>query len=48
MSQEIALDVQNVTNHKNPIYMQFDPETGKEDFMYQLGIYPMMQYRIIF
>jgi hypothetical protein len=48
MSQEIALDVQNVTNHKNPIYMQFDPNTGKEDFMYQLGIYPMMQYRIIF
>jgi hypothetical protein len=48
ISQEVALDVQNITNHKNPIYMQFDPETGQEEFMYQLGIFPMMQYRIIF
>ena len=48
ISQEVALDVQNITNHKNPIYMQFDPESGKEEFMYQLGVFPMMQYRVIF
>jgi hypothetical protein len=47
-SQEVALDVQNVTNHKNPIYMKYNPVTGQDDFMYQLGIFPMMQYRITF
>jgi hypothetical protein len=48
ISQEVALDVQNITNHKNPIYMTYNPETGKEEFMYQLGIFPMMQYRVVF
>jgi hypothetical protein len=48
ISQEIAFDIQNVTNHKNPIYMEYDPETGQEEFIYQLGFFPMMQYRIIF
>jgi hypothetical protein len=48
VSHEIALDVQNVTNHKNPIYMQYDKATGEEEFMYQLGIFPMMQYRVTF
>jgi hypothetical protein len=48
ISQEVALDVQNITNHKNPIYMQYDIESGQEEFMYQLGIFPMMQYRVIF
>jgi hypothetical protein len=48
VSQEIVLDVQNITNHKNPIYMQYNPDTGEEEFMYQLGFFPMMQYRIIF
>jgi hypothetical protein len=48
ISQEVALDIQNITNHKNPIYMTYNKETGQEEFMYQLGIFPMMQYRIIF
>jgi len=48
LSQEVALDVQNITNHKNPIYMQYDTKTGEEEFIYQLGFFPMMQYRVIF
>ena len=48
ISQEVALDIQNITNHKNPIYMQYDTKTGEEEFMYQLGFFPMMQYRVIF
>jgi hypothetical protein len=48
VSQEVALDIQNVTNHQNPIYMEYDTKTGNEEFVYQLGIFPMMQYRVIF
>ncbi len=47
-SQEFAFDIQNVTDHKNPYMMMYNPQTGKEEMIYQLGIFPMMQYRIIF
>jgi hypothetical protein len=47
-SQEFAFDVQNITNRSNPLYMQYDPKNGKTEFVNQLGIFPMMQYRIIF
>jgi hypothetical protein len=47
-SQEFAFDIQNITNRSNPLYLQYNPKTGKTDFISQLGIFPMMQYRIIF
>ncbi len=47
-SQEFAFDIQNITNHKNPLYMQYNPKTGETEFVNQLGIFPMMQYRIVF
>jgi len=47
-SQEFAFDVQNVTNRSNPLYMQYNPKTGTTEFVSQLGIFPMMQYRIVF
>jgi hypothetical protein len=47
-SHEWAFDVQNITNHKNPLYMQYNEDTGKTEFVNQLSIYPMMQYRIVF
>jgi hypothetical protein len=47
-SQEVAFDVQNLTNRKNPLYMQYNNNTGKTEFVNQLTIYPMMQYRIVF
>jgi hypothetical protein len=47
-SQEFAFDIQNITNRSNPLYMQYDPKTQKTEFVNQLGIFPMMQYRIIF
>ena len=47
-SQEFAFDVQNITNRSNPLYMQYNPETGETEFVNQLGIFPMMQYRIVF
>jgi len=48
VSQELAFDIQNFINHKNPYMMTFNVETGKEEMIYQLGIFPMVQYRIVF
>ena len=47
-SQEIEFDIQNLTNRANPLYMQYNPNTGKTETIYQLRIYPMMQYRVTF
>ena len=48
VSQEMAIDIRNVTNHKNPYMMVFNTTTGEEAMINQLGIYPIAQYRIIF
>lgn len=48
VSHEFVFDIQNFTNHKNPLYMKFNTKTGKEETVYQLGLFPMPQYRIIF
>ncbi|MBN1791531.1 MAG: TonB-dependent receptor [Bacteroidales bacterium] len=47
-SQEFAFDIQNVTNRKNPLYMQYNKKTGKTEFINQLTIFPVVQYRIMF
>ncbi|MEA3495196.1 MAG: TonB-dependent receptor [Bacteroidota bacterium] len=47
-SQELAFDIQNFINRKNPYMMIFDTETVKEEMIYQLGIFPMVQYRVVF
>ncbi len=47
-TQEWALDVQNVTNNDNPLAVSFDWRTGNERVINQLGIFPLLQYRITF
>jgi hypothetical protein len=47
-SQEFGVDVQNVTNHNNPLFANYNLKTGKIDLVNQLGIFPMVQYKIIF
>jgi len=48
VTQEWALDVQNVTNNQNPFGQEFDPQTGEAVTTYQLGLFPMVLYRITF
>ena len=48
LSQEWAFDIQNVTDHKNPYTIFYNTQTGEEKMIYQLGFFPMMQYRITF
>ncbi|MFN2428564.1 MAG: carboxypeptidase-like regulatory domain-containing protein [Cryomorphaceae bacterium] len=48
LSQEWAIDVQNVTDNQNPLAVTYDWRTGSERIINQLGIFPMLQYRITF
>jgi hypothetical protein len=47
-SQEFGVDVQNITNHNNPLFANYNLKTGKIDLVNQLGIFPMVQYKLIF
>jgi hypothetical protein len=47
-TQEWAFDIQNLSNAKNPLYNEFDPDKNQVRTVYQLGLFPMMQYRITF
>jgi hypothetical protein len=47
-TQEWALDITNITNHKN-IYSRFyDSKNQSIGYVFQQGLYPMMLYRINF
>lgn len=48
ITQEWALDVQNVFNTQNILTQQFNPRTGKTETEYQIGIFPVPLYRIYF
>ncbi len=47
-SQEWAIDLQNVTDHKNIYSESFSPRTGSILKDYQTGFFPMFLYRIRF
>lgn len=47
-SQEWAIDIQNITNRQNPYSERFNTGTGEVETIYQLGIFPVAQYRITF
>jgi hypothetical protein len=48
ISQETGLEIQNLTNHQNPYYSYYNAMVNELQTVYQIGIYPMMQYRIVF
>ena len=48
VSQEWALDIQNLTNAQNIQFSQYNPNTGEVEFIYQIGILPIFQYKIEF
>jgi hypothetical protein len=43
-----ALDLQNATNRKNEAYHSFDTYTHQTETHYQLGIIPVLSYKILF
>ncbi len=48
VTQEVALDIQNVTNSQNPFGVDYNKSTQEVETTYQLGIFPMVLYRITF
>ncbi|MBE9511944.1 MAG: TonB-dependent receptor, partial [Bacteroidetes bacterium] len=48
VTQEWQLYVENVTNHKNVLMQIYDAETESVKMTYQLGFFPVIQYRIYF
>jgi hypothetical protein len=48
ITQEWMIYIENLTDHKNVLTRTFDSVSGEIDTVYQLGIFPMMQYRIYF
>ncbi|TAE60978.1 MAG: TonB-dependent receptor, partial [Bacteroidetes bacterium] len=47
ITQEWSLDLQNVTNHKNIFDQTFSRASGKIETTYQIGLFPVIQYRIL-
>jgi hypothetical protein len=48
ITQEWALDLQNITNRRNIFLQEFSSNTGGIRTTYQTGFLPIMQYRVIF
>ena len=48
VTQEWALDIQNVTNTQNILTQQFNTQTGTMQNVYQIGLFPVPLYRIYF
>lgn len=48
ITQEWAFDVQNVIDYKNPLYKTWDSSSGQVVTVNQLGLFPVMLYRINF
>ena len=48
VSQVWEFYVENVTNHKNPLNRVFNESTGEVETVYQLGFFPLFNYKIYF
>ncbi|MFW6277062.1 MAG: TonB-dependent receptor plug domain-containing protein, partial [Prolixibacteraceae bacterium] len=48
VSQVWEFYVENVTNHKNPLHQLFDHNADEIRTVYQLGIFPLFNYKVYF
>lgn len=48
VTQEFMASCQNVTDKQNPLYNQYNPDENRLVNVNQLGVYPLLQYRILF
>lgn len=47
-SSTFSLDLNNITNHKNPLSYNYSPNSKKIVYVYQLGLIPVFNYRLEF
>ena len=48
VTQMLAFDMQNITNHRNIFYQSFNPNSGTIETIYQTGFLPLAQFKVIF
>jgi hypothetical protein len=48
ISQELAIDMQNITNYRNIFFQEYNPEISTIQTTYQTGFLPIVQYRFYF
>ena len=48
VTHEFGLDLQNITNHQNEFRRTYNPRTNSVETQYQIGLFPVPQYRILF
>lgn len=48
MTQEIGIDLQNLSGNRNVYTRTFDERTGRIATEYQIGFFPIPQYRLLF
>ena len=48
ITQEWAFDIQNATNHDNIFQQTWNSDNNTVENTYQIGLVPIMQYRIEF
>ena len=48
VAHELAIDLQNITNRKNVFISEYNPDTDRMETTYQLGLLPIVQYRVLF
>ena len=48
VTHEFGVDLQNVTNNQNEFARIYNPRTNSVQTQYQIGFFPVPQYRILF
>ena len=48
VTHEFGLDLQDITNHQNEFRRTYNPRTNSVETQYQIGFFPVPQYRILF
>ncbi|MEM9981284.1 MAG: TonB-dependent receptor [Bacteroidota bacterium] len=48
ITQEFFVDIQNITNRQNPLNVSYNRATQQLRTNYQLGLFPVVQYRVTF
>lgn len=47
-TQQFSIDFQNITNNENVFLQEYDPGSEQIETLYQIGLFPVVEYRIMF
>ncbi|MEM7368164.1 MAG: TonB-dependent receptor [Bacteroidota bacterium] len=47
-TQDWSVDLQNISNHQNIFTQSYNPKSSELETTYQIGLFPVFQYRVLF